>query len=229
MTPDEVMQELAALGTEQNRKIYRRHGARDPLFGVSYANLNALRKRIKRDHALATALWATGNHDARVLATMIADPARVDEALVESWVADLRDHGLADAVVALVGRTTLARPLAERWLTATEVWPARVGWHLLGHLARHDASLPDEYFIPRLADIERGIHGAPNRVREAMNNVLIAVGGRNDTLAPLAIAAAGRIGPVTVDHGETDCATPNAIPYIEKMRARARQKTAATA
>ena len=27
---------LKAAGTEQNRKVYRRHGARDPLFGVSF-------------------------------------------------------------------------------------------------------------------------------------------------------------------------------------------------
>ena len=31
--------ELEAEGTEQNRKVYRRHGARDPMYGVSFAVL----------------------------------------------------------------------------------------------------------------------------------------------------------------------------------------------
>ncbi len=36
--------------------------------GVSYANLEKLKKRIKMDHELAAHLWDTGNHDARILA-----------------------------------------------------------------------------------------------------------------------------------------------------------------
>jgi hypothetical protein len=36
MTRDEVMQELENAGTEQNRKVYARHGIKDSL-GVSYA------------------------------------------------------------------------------------------------------------------------------------------------------------------------------------------------
>ena len=34
------------------------------------------------------------------------------------------------------------------------------------------------------------------------------------------VAAAGRIGPVTVDHGRTGCVTPAAIPYIDRTWAR---------
>ena len=56
MTVAETMLEREALGTAQNRKIYRRHGAGGNLFGVSFANLNALKKGLKTDHALALAL-----------------------------------------------------------------------------------------------------------------------------------------------------------------------------
>ena len=51
-----TLKELETLGTAQNRKIYRRHGAGGNLFGVSFANLNALKKGLKTDHALALAL-----------------------------------------------------------------------------------------------------------------------------------------------------------------------------
>ncbi len=33
----DLMQELKSLGTEQNRKTYKRHGVQDELYGVSYA------------------------------------------------------------------------------------------------------------------------------------------------------------------------------------------------
>jgi 3-methyladenine DNA glycosylase AlkD len=52
------------------------------MFGVSYAALGKLKKQIKQEHALAEALWETGNHDARVLATMVADPRKADAALL---------------------------------------------------------------------------------------------------------------------------------------------------
>ena len=57
-------------------------------------------------------------------------------------------------------------------------------------------------------------------VRYGMNNALIGIGGRSANLRRKAIAAAKRIGPVEIDHGDTDCKTPDAIPYIEKMWAR---------
>ena len=66
MHVDEVMRELEAAGSEQTRRIYARHGVTTPMFGVSYAVLRELQKRIRTDHGLALDLWATGNHDARV-------------------------------------------------------------------------------------------------------------------------------------------------------------------
>ena len=70
----EVLGRLERMGTVQNRKIYRRHGAGEKLYGVSFANLGKLKKHIKTDHQLAQRLWASGNVDARTLATMVGDP-----------------------------------------------------------------------------------------------------------------------------------------------------------
>ena len=50
-----------------------------------------------------------------------------------------------------------------------------------------------------------------------MNGALIAIGARNERLRAEAEAASGRIGIVVVDHGETGCVTPAAVPYIAKI------------
>lgn len=42
-TTDQVLAELGALGTAQNRKVYKRHGAGENLFGVSFADLDKVR------------------------------------------------------------------------------------------------------------------------------------------------------------------------------------------
>ena len=44
----------------------------------------------------------------------------------------------------------------------------------------------------------------------------ITIALRGAGLRKQAVATARRIGPVLVDHGETNCKTPAAIPYIEK-------------
>ncbi|MCI0521723.1 MAG: DNA alkylation repair protein [Chloroflexi bacterium] len=218
MNYQETMQQLEALGTEQNRKVYRRHGAGENMFGVSYANLKDLRKRIKSDHALAVQLWASGNHDARVLATMIADPRQADEALIRDWLAGLDCYALTDALVDLVFKTSDAIAWIGRWINEENEWTGRAGWHLLGQFALYDDSLPDEFFLPYLAKIEAEIHGRKNRTRQAMHNALMAIGVRSARLEELAVTAAGRIGSVYIDHGETNCKTPDTVPYIQKAR-----------
>jgi 3-methyladenine DNA glycosylase AlkD len=224
MTTDtEVLAELESLGSAQTRKTYTRHGVNANQYGVSFAALGKLKKRLKTDHALALKLWASGNHDARVLATMIADPKQMDAATLESWVRDLDSYPITDAFSAFAWQTPNARETAERWIESDVEWIASAGWSLLGELARHDPTLPDSFFEALLERIERDLHGSMNRVRHNMNAAVIAIGVRNDALEARAVAAAEHIGKVVVDHGQTDCKTPAAIPYIQKVKAR-RQK-----
>lgn len=187
MTLTQTLQQLEAAGSPQTRKTYARHGVGPKMFGVSYAVLGKLTKTIQRDHALALGLWASGNHDARVLATMVADPAQAD-ARATAWCGDARE------------------------------FVAVTGWDVVAELALA-SDLPDARFAGCLKTIEREIHQAPNHVRYAMNGALIAMGVRNPKLEKLAVAAAKRIGTVIVDHGDTDCKTPDAVAYIAKTLA----------
>jgi len=247
MTLDAVLAELETAGNEATRAIHRRHGVLGPQYGVTFGDLRTLHKRLRTDHPLALALWATGNHDARILATMVADPARVDRALADAWLADADNYTLLDLFTGLLARTSLVRDLAETWAPSADEWTGRAGWNLLGYLAlnapgeggadaggrpkggraRSEAAgaepLPDAFFAHWLAQAERRIHDSPNRLRESMNAAVIAIGLRNPALQEQAIAAARRIGKVHVDHGETGCKTPDAEPYILKAAARARR------
>ena len=81
-----VMAELEALGTEQTRKTYRNHGAREPSFGVTLRDMKPLAKKIKKDHALAMELYATGNYDAQTLAGIVAEPDKMTASDFERWM-----------------------------------------------------------------------------------------------------------------------------------------------
>ena len=231
MAPSGVMDAAVALaslkkaGTEQNRKTYLRHGAPEPLYGVSFATIRTLAKQIKIDHDLAVGLWASGNTDARTLAALIADPARIDAATAAQWIADAKYHLIVDEIAGVVARSPLALTCMAEWVASDDEWLGRAGWAIMAALATSQGDgVPDASFTPYIAVIERRIGDAKNRTREAMNRALIAVGSRSQELADTAIAAARRIGPVEVDHGDTACMTPDAELYIKKTRTYRKEK-----
>ena len=155
MSENEVLEELKALGTAQNRNIYKRHGAGEDVYGVSFANLRKWQKQIKIDHQLAQRLWVTGNYEARLLAAMVADPKLADDSLLEAWAAELNDHTATGEFVAFVSKTPFAQAKMERWCDSEGEWIGRAGWQLLAHLAMKDKELSDTFFETHLQIIER--------------------------------------------------------------------------
>ncbi|HFJ9402623.1 TPA: DNA alkylation repair protein [Bacillus paranthracis] len=224
MLLEEVMQQLEEYGTEQNRKTYKNHGAKEPLFGVSFANLKLLKKKIKKDHDLAILLWETKNMDAMTLATMILDPKKVTTELLNKWVQEVDYYCLMDVLMTAICTSPIAIERMEDWTKSDDEWIGRAGWSLLANIAIKNKTLQDDFFSPYLEEIKVNIHNEKNRKKEAMNSALIAIGIRNEDLEQTAIEIARKIGKVQVDHGATSCKTPDAESYIKKARERAAKK-----
>jgi 3-methyladenine DNA glycosylase AlkD len=228
LTLDETMAALEAAGSEQTRKTYARHGVEIPMFGVSFAALKTLAKRIKVDHPLALALWNTGNFDARNLAVKVVDPMQMSVPELDRWAQDPTARMCSSYVAYVAAEGPHARACVERWLCVESEGPRTMGWKLVGALAMLDETLDDAWFAQQLVAIERGIKAAPNAEREAMNHALIAIGCRNPALHAAATAVASRIGAVEIDHGDTACKTPDAGTSIGKAWERAAAKQAAS-
>ncbi|HDR7326902.1 MULTISPECIES: DNA alkylation repair protein [Bacillus] len=224
MLLEEVMQQLEEYGTEQNRKTYKNHGAKEPLFGVSFANLKLLKKKIKIDHNLAISLWETKNMDAMTLATYILEPKNVTSDQLNSWIRDVDYYCLMDVLMTAICTSPIAIERMEEWTKSDDEWIGRAGWSLLANIAIKNKKLDDNFFMPYLEEIKVHIHNEKNRKREAMNSALIAIGIRNEALEQQAIEIAREIGKVKIDHGATSCKTPDAEPYIKKARERAEKR-----
>ena len=218
MNLTETMQQLETFGSEQTRKTWRRHGAAEPMFGVKFGDLAKLQKSIKVDHALAAELWRTGNHDARLLACMVADATVITEKVLKAWASEAKDSSTAEALAALASRTPMAAKIREVWLADPKM--RRAGWSMVGHCAKDGTSLDEVTSLAYLKRIEADIHKAENWTRRTMMYVLIGIGGRSVALRKAAEAAIKRIGPVAFDPGNTACEFPDAIPYIAKIWAR---------
>jgi hypothetical protein len=107
------------------------------------------------------------------------------------------------------------------WMKSPDEVTREMGYGIFGARLRNDPdSVTDADAEKVLTTIEKEIHRSPNLARYAMNAALIGIGISKPALRKKAIEAARRIGKVEVDHGETDCKTPDAAPYIEKASKR---------
>jgi 3-methyladenine DNA glycosylase AlkD len=213
---------LEKAGSAQTRKTYARHGADEPMFGTSFA-VSVLTKKIDVGHELALALWDE-NFDAE-LAVKIVDPARMSSADLDKWARETSTSRMCGGCVGMIaGEGPHGTKKLESWLSSKDAKLRAAGRALLGFLAQRDETIPDAFFEKRLAEIEKTIHSAPNADREGMNMGVILIGCRSAALRKAATAAAKRIGKVEIDHGDTDCKTPDAVEYIEKTWAHSKSK-----
>ncbi len=225
MTLDEVMISLAALATEQTKKVYRAQGVREPYFGVPTTAMKPLAKKNRGDQALAEALYATGNYDAMYFAGMIADPGTMTGADFDRWMDAAYFHMLSDYVVAVtLAETDFAQEVADRWIASGEELRMSAGWAcyewLLG--SRPDGEFDVEKLHAMLRTAEDTIHGQPNRTRYSMNGFVIAVGTSFLPLHNEAVQAAERIGEVSVSKEKGRCAVPLAAESIRKAEEKGR-------
>jgi 3-methyladenine DNA glycosylase AlkD len=140
---------------------------------------------------MALALWATGVHDARALATLIADPKQITEAEIESWVRDFDCWAICDsACIHLLWKTPFAWRKVWEWAAREPQYERRAGFALLAALAIHDKQAADTQFRRALRLIQKTSVDERNFVKKAVNWALRQIGKRNAALRQPAIAAA---------------------------------------
>lgn len=162
--------------------------------GVAVPVLRRIARSLGRDHALALALWETGIPDARILASMVADPAQLSSRQMDAWARDFESWDVCDQTCL---NAFCASPRAWRkvhaWSTQKHEFVRRAAFALLAALAVHDRQASDAQFIEALALIEAAAGDERNFVKKAVNWALRTIGKHNAPLHAAAIAAAQRI------------------------------------
>jgi len=223
MTAKEILTELKPLGSDSYKKVIFNHGVKEPCFGVKVSDLQKIVKRIKVDYQLALDLYATGNYDAMYLAGLIADDARMTKKDLNLWVAQAYCKPLLGATVPWVAAgSPHGWEIALEWIDAKTANTAAAGWATLGSLVsiKDDADLDLAALKQLLARVQKTIHQAPNEARSQMNLFIIAVGSYVKSLTATAVQTGEKVGPVTVDVGNTACQVPFAPDSIAKVEKR---------
>lgn len=83
-----IVARLRALAKPENLPGMRRFGITGKAYGVTVPELRALAREAGRNHELAFLLWAEGSREARVIASLVAEPRRLTEEQMEVWAKD---------------------------------------------------------------------------------------------------------------------------------------------
>jgi len=191
----EVMAELESMADPEAAKGMAYFGvrAKAPL-GLTMPQIRGVARRAGRDHALAARLWASGIHEARILAGLVDVPSEVTQEQMDAWVRDFDSWDVCDQVcMSLFDRTPRAHEKAVEWADREEEYVRRAGFAMMATLAVHDKRAPDARFVAFLPVIERHAGDDRNFVKKAVNWALRQIGKRNAALNGRAIAAGERI------------------------------------
>src|SRR6266702_4228027 len=187
-----IVAELRRLGTKHNVEGMARYGIRaKKVFGVSKPKLDALAKRIGKNHGLGLELWSTGIQDAKILAGLISEPGKVTAGQMERWVRDFDNWDSCDGTCCHL--FVLAKPAWEKafaWTKRQGEFQKRGGFALAAYLAYRDKGAGDGKYLSFLKVIEREAEDERNFVRKAVNWALRNIGKRNLRLNRAAIATA---------------------------------------
>jgi 3-methyladenine DNA glycosylase AlkD len=161
--------------------------------GVSVPNIRAVAKRAGTDHPLARALWRTGIHEARILATLVAEPGALTEAQLERWVGDLTSWDLCDSAADLFIASELGRRRIRAWARRPEGYVKRCAFSMIARRAVSAKAAPDREFLGYLPMIRRGATDPRNEVTKGVSWALRQIGKRNRALRTAAIEEAERL------------------------------------
>ena len=220
MTVKEIMAELKEYGNESTKKIFLKHGAKEPFYGVKVADLKKIVKKVKKNHELSLALYDTGNGDAMYLAGLIADEKQISKKDLQRWAEKAEWQMISEYTVAwIAAESNHGFELALEWIESDVEHIAAAGWSTVSSVMsiKKDEELDVEKLSELLDRVGKTIHECPNRVRYTMNGFVIAAGAFVPALTDKTMEIADAIGKVNVDMNGTACKVPPARPYIQKI------------
>ena len=196
-TAQEVIHQIKALSSPAFKaQMQKRFGINTQFaVGTPVTKLRKLAQKLpKPNPILAHELWNSGIHEARMLASMLADPAHMTREQLNIWVKDLNSWDICDGcALNLFSKVKNPLALAECWMKKEEEFIRRAGFATLAMLALPRAKTRNKDLIKMLPLIK--IHAADPRpmVHKAVNWALRNIGKKNPQLTPHALRCAQAI------------------------------------
>ncbi|MEI9976049.1 MAG: DNA alkylation repair protein [Ignavibacteriota bacterium] len=127
---DRLLADLRANANPANVAGMARYGINTVgTLGVPVTILRRMAKEAGRDHMLAEQLWNSGIHEARIVATLVDDPALVTARQMDRWAGDFDSWDVCDhACHNLFRYSPLAFAKVDSWAVARGEFVKRAGF-----------------------------------------------------------------------------------------------------
>lgn len=135
-----VLAELERCGSKRVREdMSKRFGIHtDKAWGVMMRDMQKVAKSIGTDHGMAQQLWKTGWYEARMVATMVADPMQVTPREMDTWCKDFDNWAICDtACFKLWDQVPHAWDKVAVWAKSEKEFIKRAAFALLACLSLH--------------------------------------------------------------------------------------------
>ena len=167
-------------------------------------------------HELAALLWASGVHEARIMAAFVDEPSLVTPEQADSWAADFDSWDVCDQLcIALFRRCPFAWDKAAEWTAAQPEFVKRAGFALGATVGVHEKKADDAHFLPLLECAVRECADERNGVKKAVSWQVRSIGKRNAALNAAAVDAAERM---LAEHPESKAARWIARDVLRELR-----------
>lgn len=191
----EILDYLKTFENKANQEAMKRFGiASETALGINIPILRNVSKLIKKNHEVSLELWQSDIHEAMILASMIAEPKKVDSQMMDAWTAKFYSWDLCDQVCKnLFQKTDFFIEKAFEYSFAKEEFVKRTGFVLMVEYTVHHKNKSDEMCLNFLNRIEEEAWDERNFVKKAVNWSLRQIGKRNKYLHPIALQTAYNI------------------------------------
>nr|WP_209848739.1 DNA alkylation repair protein [Rhizobium herbae] len=177
---DAVIAHLKSLRAEENLAGMARFGIETKTaLGISNAELRRIARSIKRHHARALALWASGIREARLLAAFTAEPEKLTLETARLWAGDFNSWEIVDGVADIFVEARLGAILIPEFAADQREFIRRTAFTMIAVSAVHLKDEPDDTILAWLALIEAHAGDDRNFVKKAVNWALRQIGKRN--------------------------------------------------
>ncbi|WKN33545.1 DNA alkylation repair protein [Porifericola rhodea] len=161
------------------------------MLGIRMPVLRAMAKTYAKDHKVALELWKHDIHEAKLMAILMDEAKKVNEAQMENWAQDFNSWDVCDqACNNLFCKTRYAYDKAFAWSKREEEYVKRAGFVLMATLAIHDKKGEDSKLEAFLPYIEAEATDERNFVKKAVNWALRQIGKRSAYLHTRALPLA---------------------------------------
>lgn len=213
MTVDEVAKKLKSKCAEASNGWSVLDTQGEETYGLNFKIIQGVAKEMENDACFADELYATHNHDLKVLATYIDEPDSYTRDELQQRAEQLYPSPFAEKFChKVIAKSPFAVHFIDLWSNSDDEDFKAYAYYTLAEVSKHKNKLADDFYARHLNEIANRIHSETDEVKAAMQEAFISIGCRDSKLRKKCFKSASEIGKIDFNNGTA----VDAVTKLEK-------------